>query len=170
MSLNESNTAFSLLESATKASAVDEVLHLYNNRDLSLEEVTKVFKNINLCEVLRDPLLVNTSRKILDTFKTAIDADVLSHLEIPLEYETKKGSKLNAAEILLLTASKFSLFESNLADINHSLSILASHLDTTPGFTFQAKAEQQSQQNQSFREKLELERNQTKVTSVATAA
>lgn len=170
MSLNESNTAFSLLESATKASVVDEVLHLHNKGDLSLEQVTTVFKNINLCEVLRDQLLVNTSRKILDTFKTAIDADVLSPLEIPLEYETKKGSKLNAAEILLLTASKFSLFESNLADINQSLNILSSNFDTRPSFTFQAKAEQQSQQNQSFREKLELERNQPKSTLVATAA
>ena len=168
MSKNLSNTAFSLLDSTTKSLAVDEILHLHNKGEFSLEQVTTVFMNINICEILKDPLLINTSRKIFDTFKTAIEAEILSPLEIPLEYETKKGNKLNLSELLLLTASKFSLFESNLPDINQSLNILSSNFDTRPSFTFQAIAEQQ--QSHSFAEKLELERNRDKSTLVAAAA
>ena len=144
MLLNESTAAFTLVDANNKSIIVDAVLQLHNTDDLSLEQVITVFKNINIChDILNDPLLLPTAAKIFDTFKTAIDYEILDPLEIPLEYETLKGNKINAAEMLLLVAIKSSSFESNFPYIDRSLKILDSHFNTTPSFAFQAKAQQQ---------------------------
>jgi hypothetical protein len=149
MTFDYSITAFSLLEPSTQEKVVCEVLHLYHSNQYNLEQVVDIFKNINVCEILKDSLLLPTARKIFETFKEAIDTNALDPLDVPLQYSTKEGKTVNAAEILLLVASKFDLFESNIFDVNQSLKILSSHFETTASFTFQAKAEQ-SQQPQSF--------------------
>ena len=169
MTFDYSTTAFSLLAPSTQAQTVNEILHLYNKGDLSLEQVTTVFKNISMCAILTAPSLLPTARKIFETFKEAIDNNLLDPLEVPLQYSTKQGKTVNASEILLLVASKFNLFESNILDIDQSLKILSSHFETTPSFTFQAKAEQ-FQQPHSFTDQVVASRITTPGKIAAAAA
>jgi hypothetical protein len=156
MSFDKSTTAFSLLEASTQVKTVDEILYLNNNGTYTLNHVVEIFKNIDICEMAKNPLLLPTLRKITETFKRAIDEGILEPLEVPLKYETIKGKTINAVEILLLTASKFNIFEPYISEINQILDVFSSHFETKPSFTFMAKIEQNS--HKSFTDKITSER------------